>query len=215
MTDTLEIAGLGCGDAALRRVDDAMVEARRRSVRRYPWPGLEKAVRRRGLTLVGYGSLINAESAAMTLSEAALATAAPCIAFGGRRVFDSRMERISDRYDGPAGPDERAALNVRVTSEMGDLFNGVVLTIGPSDVPALREREEGYDLAPVACIPWQRGSAAFPAWVLSNARSDRSIQPHPRYLEVCREGAAAFGEAFLMLFEATTYRSDGVTLVGA
>jgi hypothetical protein len=202
--------------AAVRLADvaEALRIARRVPVLRYPWDGLEDRFRGGGLPLVGYGSLVNAASAAVTLGPETVAALEPVVAFGGRRLFDYAMKEIPPRYDVPAGPRERAALDVRVTDDPRDAFNGVRLVLPPEDVEAFREREKEYDLTPFVCLPWSDLDAVPDlVWGLTCPDPARDVDPHPRYVEVCREGARSFGEDFLAFWRATTYLADGVTLL--
>jgi hypothetical protein len=58
----------------------------------YPWPGLEEAVAKapdRTLLLVGYGSLMNRDSAAGVIKDPSRADSPPVLVLGARRVFTS------------------------------------------------------------------------------------------------------------------------------
>jgi len=181
----------------------------------YPWAGLEAAIRQapsQKLLLVGYGSLINQASAARTLRTRP-DERFPCLAFGCRRVFNYQMPAaVLKRYGEPEGSARCAALNVEVTGDLADAINGVIVSVDEQDVPALRDREFGYDLKPVACLRWdvQEGGAPFVAYVLSApekaARSDwqvvnTKILPQPQYAKLCQDGADSispeFGECYL------------------
>jgi len=187
----------------------------------YPWAGLEGGVR-----LVGYGSLLNAASAARTLTTARRGL--PIVAFGARRLFDYVMTPGAEgRYGTPPDPRARAALNVRLTGALGDAVNGLLFDVPAGDVEALRLREIDYDLEPVVCLPWQRfDESPFVAHILTcparslrqrgQAPADGSPQPspllpHPHYYQVCREGAASVSEEFLRFFLASTFLADGLT----
>jgi hypothetical protein len=155
----------------------------------YPWGGLEEELARQGspgLQLLGYGSLVNRVSAARTLSRQVLRTMEPAVAFGARRIFNYVLPRDSERYGPPEEPDGRAALNVRITGEPSDALNGVLITIPIDEVPALREREVGYELAPAPCLPWPtRSERPFSAYILSCPDGgrfvDNILKPHTEY----------------------------------
>jgi DNA-binding transcriptional LysR family regulator len=91
-----------------------------------------------------------------------------------------------------------------------------VLHVSLEDLPALRQREDGYDLHPVACSDWAEphGDAGL-AWILvaPDPPGDAPLEPHRRYYGVCRAGAAGMGPAFLAAWLRTTYLADGVTPV--
>lgn len=189
----------------------------------HPWAGLEESLTKEGrdrLRLIGYGSLVNADSAAMTLAEEVARNAAPVMAYGARRLFDYRMDAVNSRYQDPQAPDALALLNVWLTGDPGDCFNGVVIEIPLEDLPALREREADYCLAPIVYRRWDE-SEAQSGWVLScvegtpggASRIRRNLTPNRRYYRVCRAGAEAFGQAFLAAWLETTFLGDGETPV--
>jgi len=220
----MSVSGLAL---CLRRISSEAKElcdkAEAREMIPYPWSGLEDSLREAGeshLRLVGYGSLVNAESASATIAEASANQAAPVIAHGVRRIFNYEMDPSLSRYLSPDNPRARALLN----AECGEIgitaLNGVLLEIRLDDLPALREREADYDLAPVVCEPWGGGNGeASLAWVLvcspvpgtGPARVNNELIPNPDYYRVCREGAASFGEDFLDAWLESTFLGDGRT----
>jgi hypothetical protein len=129
------------------------------------------------------------------------------LALGARRVFNYVIpETLLKSYGGNFPPRERAALNVDYTRSPADVLNGRLLTVAPGDITALREREFGYDLQPVVCVPWGKWEAGFfKAYVLVAAERtcgdrqviDNEALPHPLYAGLCRAGAHAVSEAFL------------------
>lgn len=208
-------------EAVLRK----MAEALREPVYPYPWELLEEDLKRCGLSgisIVGYGSLVNPVSATKTLRDATVSRSRPVIAFGVRRVFNYEIPPGKGWAIAPAKPHARAALNVRVTGEIDDAVNGILVQISPAEIPAIRAREVGYDLVPVACLDWQgMEQPPFVAYILRcpddprNGRrltNDR-IEPHRDYYLLCRHGAAEIGVEFLRAWLATTYLADAVTPV--
>jgi len=197
-----------------------MGAAARASSYPYPWGSLEANLARQGrdsLALVAYGSLVNPDSAAVTLGPRSGHVRQPVVAHGVRRVFDVPIPADHPRYGPPINPRATGVLNVRLTAAEHDAINGVLLHVAIEDLPALREREEGYDLHPVACTDWeQTGADGRVAYVLvcPAPLTDPQVEPHRRYYEVCREGAAGFGPAFLATWLDNTYLADGVTPVG-
>jgi hypothetical protein len=177
------------------------------------------------LLLVGYGSLLNRDSAARTIKDTPADGDPPVLALGARRVFNYVIpEARLKSYSGNFPPRERAALNVDYTRSAGDVLNGRLLTVAPADVAALREREFGYDLRPVICMRWGDWEAApFTAYVLVATEGTRGGQqvidndalPHPLYAGLCRAGAHAVSEAFLRLYLETTFLADRKTTLAA
>lgn len=184
----------------------------------YPWPGLERrVVQSLGgvLPLVVYGSLMNERSAQMTLPVQSRSPVQPVYAYGVRRVFEYPMSTDAfERYGPPPEPDQVAALNVRVTGDRQDKINAVLVHIAADDLPALRERESGYHLSEVPIASWPSGgtNSTSVAFVLEGPPSPAVVRPHPRYVEVCRDGALSFGKAFREEFDATTFLMSGDTL---
>ncbi len=225
-------AGLGGKPWFLRLVGDepaafrrGLGEAAGLPVFSHPWNGLEEFLRTSGrgaLPLVGYGSLVNASSAAVTIRAAPGGRARPVAAFGVRRIFNYEMDANHSRYVAARDPDARALLNARVTREDSDCLNGVLLEVPITDLPALRKRETDYDLEAVFCVDWSRGlSRAFPAWILvcpeegerGRRRVNNNLTPNHSYYRVCRDGASSFGEEFLEAWLDSSCLGDGVTTV--
>ncbi len=185
----------------------------------HPWEGLEEKLAEEGrdrLRLIGYGSLVNANSAAVTVTEEIARRALPVIAYGALRVFDYRMDPANSRYQGPDTPDALALLNLRLTGNPGDCFNGVVIETPLEHLPALRDRESDYSLARIAFRNWNE-SEIQSAWVLScvegtpggELRLDRTLTPNRDYYRVCRDGAESFGTAFLDAWLDSAFLGDG------
>ncbi|HKB35566.1 MAG TPA: hypothetical protein VKD72_03875 [Gemmataceae bacterium] len=228
----MTVYGMTLPAATVAALQRALDELRTQTPYVYPWAGLEGGIR-----LVGYGSLLNAASAARTLAPAGPRRAV--LAFGARRLFDSEMSAAAlQRYG--AGPDSRggAALNVRVTGAIGDAVNGILFDIPAEEIEPLRQREIGYDLAPVICFPWERlvgqtflsaeerqtGMSAppspfvahiltRPAHPAAEASRNGPLLPHRAYYLLCREGAASVSDSFLRFFLASTFLADGLTPV--
>lgn len=204
---------------AVSRMMDAANQAARYP---YPWDTLEGDLANQEpsrLVLLAYGSLTNRASAGHTLRNV---TGVPAVAFGVRRIFNYLIPKSNTRYGRPANPEERAALNVVPTGRAEDMVNGVVIAVSPPDLTALKAREVGYDLIPVACVRWhEREEPPFLGHILhcpdeprvGKVRTAADIMPNRGYYRVCREGAAEIGASFLDFWLATTYLADGTTLV--
>ncbi len=188
---------------------------------RYPWQGIEEHLAQKGLTylhLLVYGSLVNRDSAELTLSKSTIESSRPAVAFGARRIFNYLMPMETDRYGPVHSPEARAALNILPTGLVEDAFNGLIIEVALNDIDSTRGREIGYDLYPVATIEWDRlDGDPMLAYVLHARNSSTTkhtsdeIVPHEVYYSTCRQGARSFGEEFLQLWLETTFLADGVT----
>jgi hypothetical protein len=217
----LERAGVPCEvraglQAALKTLQGTGFE--------YPWKGLEETVAEmpeHKLLLIGYGSLLNRDSAARTIKDTPREGHPPVVALGARRVFNYVIpEALLRSYGGNFPPREKAALNVDYTQSAADALNGRLLAVQPADIAALRQREFGYDLRPVVCARWGEWEAPpFTAYVLVATETtlggrqviDNNALPHPLYAGLCRAGAHAVSEAFLQLYLETTFLADRKT----
>ncbi len=209
----------------LRAVTKKMSIAQKESFYVYPWKTLERDLKKRRISklpLIVYGSMINIRSSAQTLSKKSITGRKPIIAFGVRRIFNYEMPANTARYRISTNPIERAALNVRLTGEIKDVVNGVLLNISLKDIPNTRARELDYDLIPVACLYWKDLSIhPFIAYILrcpntlqdGRKGTNDKIEPNPDYYLICRKGAADFGKKFLLFWLATTFLANGKTSV--
>jgi hypothetical protein len=183
----------------------------------YPWPGLEAhlAAHHGGrLPLFAYGSLLNAASAVRTMPGWRGDECRPANALGVIRVFNYPLTLDAiERYGAGPTPLHVAALGVRVTGLPTDRVNGLVYSLSADDLEGFRLRETGYRLIEVLVEPWGDASGDdFPrtAMVLEYlGADDASLLPHSGYLDVCREGAASFGDGFRDEFDRTTFLADG------
>lgn len=183
----------------------------------YPWPDLEAhliAHHAGRLPLFAYGSLLNAASAVRTMPGWRRDECRPANALGVVRVFNYPLTADAiARYGRGPTPQHVAALGARVTGRPSDRVNGLVYSLGADDLEGFRLRETGYRLTEVPVAPWGDASSdGFPrsALVLEHPGADDvSLLPHPAYLNVCREGAASFGDDFRDDFDRTTLLADG------
>jgi hypothetical protein len=187
----------------------------------YPWNGLEISARQMPsgkLLLIGYGSLLNRDSAARTIKDTPPKGHTPVVALGAIRIFNYLMpDEAILKYGTPPGPKQKAALNMIYTKSPFHGFNGRLLQVDPADIPKLREREFGYDLRPVVCQRWgDWDSASFVAYILVAQKPelggrkviDNNALPYPPYARVCRKGAADVSDNFLQIYLNTTYLAD-------
>ena len=192
----------------------------------YPWEDLEGDLSRMArphIPFVGYGSLLNSQSAARTLDGDTVRSRQPVIAFGARRIFNYKMPSNGGNYGPPVNDLALAALNVHLTGDIEDALNAVLVEVTAESIPKLRAREVGYDLEPVVCLYWndleERPILTYilqaPAEPrLGERRTSSTLEPHREYYQVCKTGAKEFGEPFLDFWLATTFLADGETAMG-
>ncbi len=178
----------------------------------YPWNDLLD--RQQSLRIVGYGSLVNLDSARKTLYSSDLQNSRPVIAFGARRLYNYIMSPKSlGRFNTPANSSHRGVLNTIVTGQARDYFNGLEIELHPDDFERFREREFAYDLLPIVTLPWQnwqvRPGVAYVLscrceWMGERQMLSSSIDPHPGYQALCEQGYRDISDSFLHWFRRTT-----------
>ena len=210
---------LNLPEMQLAKIEKLLKENTRYS-RKYPWKDLEKLCAEQNektLKIVGYGSLINERSAALTVTAQKRTLV---IAFGVYRVFNYVIPKSYLRYGSPNHPQRVTALNIEVTNKISDYINALLIEIPISDIQALREREIAYDLIRVPCVLWNNreeepfySSILFcPYYDFNGIEKTRdNLEPHTEYYKVCRNGAKSFGEDFLNCWKSTTFLSDGIS----
>lgn len=184
----------------------------------YPWTGLEDYLSRIGepsIPLVGYGSLMNVDSAATTLQNNSGLPRRPVVCHGVRRLFNYRMpEKFINKYGGADPGVHVAALNTQRTGDPTDSVNGVLEWVSIEDLDRLRERENGYNLSPSNACDWWSGEAIDrQVFLLESLNGESEILPHRRYLDVCIQGARSVSERFMKTFLQNTYLADGATIL--
>lgn len=191
----------------------------------HPWHGLEDFLKKAGLNslaLIGYGSLINQQSAGRTINVDGSANRQAVFAYGAIRVFNYRMdpEFLNERYGSPHSSNHVAALNCELTGRAKDQFNGILTHVNIDSLEPLREREKGYALRPVVYHAWGDSEGklevAYFLELLPDPdaefhRYDSSILPHIHYTKLCQEGALAISQSFLEFFNETSFLADKVT----
>lgn len=183
----------------------------------YPWEGLERllpSIGFRSLRLLSYGSLINRESASITLQSHSVSSAKPAVGRGIKRLFNYRMPQVGwKRYGRPLSARHVAVLNVLSTADPTDCVNGMLQSVQFTDIERLRKREVGYALIPIRAKTWDSELADSElVYTLESTDTEEDILPHIRYLEVCEAGARAVSQEFLDYFCRTTFLADGTPL---
>ena len=186
----------------------------------YPW-SLESLFPRSDsrISLVGYGSLINFNSACRTFSSATVRKARPVIVLNARRIYEYVMSpRGREVYGAAVCESQCGVLNARPSDTPTDWFNGMEFSLGHSDMRALVSRESSYDLIPAWTIPWAASDnlpkvSYFLSCRTSSFQGRRMIDPdlfpHPQYHAVCEQGCRDISSNFLRAFYTSTWiRND-------
>jgi len=156
--------------------------------------------------LLAYGSLIHPDEHGALPG---LIDATPVRVEGFRRIFHQTPSWR--RGEGRA----IAVLDALPSSE--DSINAVCLLLEDESFELLTERERGYRLhrIPSTRIRSCSGDSPLPSlesFHLYQGRQelrDETLLPNPDYLNLCLEGAKAWGEEFYRRFIATTFLADG------
>lgn len=176
--------------------------------------------------IFGYGSLMNVPSAARTVSNEAISTMRPVVAFGLHRIFNYYN---NGKIASPDQNNERTYLNIYLTGDNRDWVNGVVIEVGAQDLRNLIHREEGYDLIPVVIMNWEEVENQNPyprfeiAYSFRASTEERegilyisdTYLPIRRYLHAVQAGSAAFGDEFLEYFNENTRLANDQTTIKA
>ena len=210
---------LNMPEEMMARIDN-LLKVNTRHYLKYPWDDIKDIIKKQKKStfhIVGYGSLINANSAALTVS---VQKRVPVLAFGVYRKFTYVILEDNARYGIAENPIQRAALNIEVTNNVNDFINGLLIEIPLNDLKFLQKRELAYDLIQVPCISWDnRNAEPFYAYLLycpykefqGVEKINNNLEPHINYYKVCRDGAQSFGDEFLNCWKATSFLADGIS----
>ncbi len=186
----------------------------------YPIENLDPIFRDQDTIFIfSYGSLLNKESAARTLSAGAMKTHHPAIAYGLVRVFDRQVSPCSaQRWGEQQSENELAMLNVTMTGRVEDRVNGVLIEVDRTDLEKLIDREVGYDLVALPVTDWEGGDVqiAYTFHATPDEKNGKTyvgcnIKPVREYALASKEGAAQYGKEFLQMWIDTTYLADNST----
>lgn len=184
----------------------------------YPYSDLHLILENEGresIKIFSYGSLMDFDSAANTLSEQSMKTFKPAVAFGVKRLFNRDVPiKPNSKWGIPKNENARGMLNL--VKEEDQMVNGVIFEVRREDIPSLLYREEGYDLIPVIAKDWEANNAkcdiAYTFYAPPESPyTSNSIDPRPKYYELSRDAAKHYGPEFYDLWFSSTYLSDGKT----
>lgn len=179
------------------------------------------------IPIIGYGSLMNPDSAKVTISsEDAVVNMEPVRIPGYERVFNVNLERDgSRRRRENDGDKDWAVLNIQKSDSKS--MNAVVLNLDLEDFQNLRQRERAYSLVPVMTevytnanvVSQPQASIAY-AWIVTdpNFLGTTEIKPIPLYYRLVAEALstdtviAKFGEKFFEDYLDTTALANGTVI---
>lgn len=186
--------------------------------------------------LFGYGSLMKKCSVGVngkqTIKDESSNTIRPVVALNLKRIYNYHDQREMDTRKYVGEENERACLNV--TKSPGSITNGVVMEVDLDDLACAIKREHGYDLKPVVVVDWQslldnpselRFEVAYTFCASDEKRTsifnpqqqihytNNEILPVRRYADYVKAAADDFGALFSLMYDETTYLSDGMTLI--
>jgi hypothetical protein len=156
-----------------------------------------------GELVFGYGSLVNLASLARALGRAAMAPAdvTPARLAGWRRVWTSSDLVVVD------GRELRARF-LDLAPRAGARVNGVLVRVSLEELASLRVRERGYREHEVTVD----GTRAV---LFAGGSQPPGVATLAGYLALVEDGFAAFGDAFLAEYRATTDTPPPPIVAGA
>lgn len=175
--------------------------------------------------IIGYGSLIHPASALKTVSQQAIQTFQPIVAFGAKRVFERDVARVA-HWGKQIRMNDTGMLNIFPTQNLRSMFNGISMKVDINELFQLTEREIGYDLIPLVTLNWNDAinennltPAFFIGYAFSASDQPRQgkiyistcVNPVPGYSYASMEGAEHYGKAFLNFWIDTTLLADRKT----
>lgn len=175
--------------------------------------------------ILGYGSLLNEESASLSLKPTTIKERRCVKAKGLKRIFEKDIGKNHSHNpwildEEKSHPTARGSLNIKYTQNEYDEINGVVYHLDEEDFLSVCKREEGYDLIPIEVTIWndvnKNFSSELIAYVFSASNENylsNHITPRPSYFFLCREAAKKLGPEFYTMWQETTYLADGTTTI--
>lgn len=149
--------------------------------------------------IIGYGSLLSAESLARTISER---PGMPVIVPGYRRVFNMTTKRTPGTN----------VLNLR--RDAGSEFNAVLFEVNQNEFRELLKREFRYNVEEAEAIDFYTRKKVGSCLIFINEHIDLDDKnpPSPAYFDLCRKAAYEIGEDFGKAWDATTFLPQGTTV---
>lgn len=123
--------------------------------------------------IFGYGSLLNQESLQQT------SQAAEIVGWTKLQGYQRKMNAVSDAF-----PD--VALNIVPQQEK--VVEGVLVKLPVFDLPALRERETGYDLVEVTDLLDPAPDTSVFTFIAPDVNEYQGKKVYREYLDICLSG---------------------------
>jgi len=171
-----------------------------------------------GLYIVGYGTLLYAESVGDTIGSAAKKKVYhPVIIHGFKRLFNLLPPHYKPSFKISNKPVEKAAANIIVSS--ASHFNGLAFEVEEHELIAIDKRERHYTRVKTIIYDFHTEKPMGEAFVYAaneeKARltNDTAFLPDWEDISWARTGAYSYGEKFGRMYDETTFLADGKTLV--
>lgn len=162
------------------------------------------------MKILGYGSLLQEESLTATVPNAS--NIKPAYIKGFKRAFTlwdpiGWTETNLDVANVPF-----CGLDVFPAGNDSSVVNGITFEVTESEMPALLEREKEYNLITTPVYDFKTNVLDGECLVFSSGKVTGEyvfgLPGQERYLEVCMEGAQAYGDEFYKMFCDTTFIGD-------
>jgi hypothetical protein len=170
------------------------------------------------LYIVGYGTLLYADSVGDTIGSAAKTKVYhPVIIYGFKRLFNLLPSHYKPSFKISKMPLEKAAANIIASGE--SKFNGLAFEVSEAELADIDKRERSYKRIETIMYDFKSGEPKGTAFVYSADEQKAILSDDPSYLpdwediSWARTGAYRHGKEFGKMYDRTTFLADGSTLV--
>jgi hypothetical protein len=168
--------------------------------------------------IVGYGTLLYAESLQKTIGESVREKKyIPVIIKGFKRLFNVLPIHYKPSYKITDLPYEKAAANVILSKT--DILNGLAFEVSEKEINDLDKRERSYQRCESKMFDFNTGEFMGNGFIYSAAMDSERVTKDTRFLpdwediSFARTGAYRYGQSFGETYDKTTFLVDGVTRV--
>jgi cation transport regulator ChaC len=101
---------------------------------------------------------------------------------------------------------------VTVIKSPGSSFNGVAFMVSDKEFSDLKKREEDYHIEKTEAWDFKTDEKLGECILFVSGETREDILPIKEYLQVCRDAAYSWGEAFGKEYDRTTFLADGTSI---